>query len=555
MASVGIDLGTTNSVIARLEGGRPVPIVIDGSPIVPSVVLFDGERIVIGKEALNLELLHPERTVRSVKRRMGSDHSFAVGDRMITPEQVSSEILRALKEGAERAMGEPVHDVVITVPAYFDDAQRRATLRAGELAGLHVLRLLNEPTSASLCYEQVGAARAQASENVLVYDLGGGTFDVSILEVFEGVREVRATAGNTRLGGDDFDDALVALFVEELRTRDGVDARDDVRALARLRRAAEQVKIRLSSETRTQAREEFLMTVGERAIHLDLVVTRRQFELRIKKMVESTIALVRKALDDAGMSASDLSRILLVGGSTRIPLVRSRLEEEFRVPVHEEVDVDLAVGLGAAVQSAILGGEAVDRILVDVTAHSLGIRVLGGHDDEDLERPDTFAPVLRRNTVLPSCRVEEFYTMCDGQTALDVDVFQGEQTRVSGNTPVGSFVCALEPRPAGSPVSVEFSYDLNGIITVSVSQPGCATKRTVAMSVADAAAPGPSPVEKKAIALLARLSGDDHAQLEALLGRLRAGLGDSAATAAIEDELLDFFSDVEDLESSNEDLP
>jgi molecular chaperone DnaK len=301
------------------------------------------------------------------------------------------------------------------------------------------------------------------------------------------------------------------------------------------------------------------MTVGERAIHLDLEVTRRQFEQRIGKMVDSTILLAQKALDDAGLTSRDLSRILLVGGSTRIPLVRQRLEEAFAASVHEEVDVDLAVGLGAAVQSALLGGEPVDRILVDVSAHSLGIRVVGRHDD-GFGPPDTFAPVLRRNTVLPSRRTEEFYTMEDDQPLLDVEVFQGESTRVSGNTPVGSFPCDLEARPAGSPVNVEFSYDLNGVVTVSVSQPGGKTKRTVAMSLADGASGASghadreitSAVERKAVELLARVSVETKAALNTLLTKLRATT-DADLRAEVEDELLDFFVDFDDESGASDD--
>jgi molecular chaperone DnaK len=545
MASIGIDLGTTNSVVARLENGRAVPILIDGSPIVPSIVLFDGERVIVGREARNLELLHPERTVRSVKRRMGTSFSYTIGGRTFLPEEISSEILRALKVGAEKAIGEPVSDVVVTVPAYFDDAQRRATLRAGELAGLNVLRLLNEPTSASLCYAQTGVADG-STQIVGIYDLGGGTFDVSVLEVFEGVREVRATTGNTALGGDDFDDKIVGMFLEDIKKRDGVDPREDPRAMARLRRVAEDTKIRLSTETRVHVREEFVTRSEGRAIHLDVEVTRRTFEGLIRSLLESTIELAKKAVLDAGLTGESLSRICLVGGSTRIPLVRSLLDEAFGVPVHEEIDADLAVGLGASIQAAMLRGEKVDRVLVDVAAHTLGIRVIGEEDDEFGE-PDTFAPILRRNTVLPAVRTEEFYTATDRQEQIDVEVFQGEAARVSENTPVGSFLCPLEPRPSHSPLNVEFAYDLNGVVKATVSQPGSSTSKTVALSVADAGRATQADdipaalVEKKAEKLLESMPAAERGALEELLARFRSARG--ATRTEAEEALLDFFVD------------
>ena len=549
MKSIGIDLGTTNSVLSYLEAGRPVALPVGGSPIVPSVVLVDGERVIVGREARNLELLHPETTIRSVKRRMGTAYSYSIGEKTLSPEQVSAEILRALAREAERALGEPIHEVVITVPAYFDDAQRRATLRAGELASLQVLRLLNEPTSASLCYGAVGAVGRDEPELVLVYDLGGGTFDVSVLEVFGDVREVRATAGNTRLGGDDFDDKLVAEFVEQLKREHAVDPREDPRAMARLRRIAEQTKIALSTEVRIDVREEFVAEAFGRAVHLELELTRRHLEGLIRPMLDSTMVLTERALRDAGVTREQLSAVCLVGGSTRIPLVRALLEEHLGAPVHEEVDPDLAVGLGASVQAAMLRGEPVDRVLVDVAAHSLGIRVIGSNDDWENE-PDTFAPILKRNTVLPSSRAEEFYTCAHEQETLLVEVFQGESVRVSENAPVGSFRCPLEPKPANSPVRVEFAYDLNGIVRVTVSQPGVEAAKTVALRVADAGQRNEqgievpaSAIERRAEQLLGALGPDQQKDLRMLLETFRAARG--AARAQAEEALLDFFADQE----------
>ena len=555
MAAFGIDLGTTNSSISWLQDGKPAPILVDGHPIMPSVVMYDEDRVVVGREARNLELQRPDATIRSVKRRMGQDHCYQVAGRSVAPEDVSAEILRALKKGAEKATGRVVQDVVITVPAYFDDAQRRATLKAGELAGMNVLRLLNEPTSASLVYDHV-AASATGNEIVMVYDLGGGTFDVSIVEVVEGVREVRATAGNTHLGGDDFDDALVQLFIEELRQM-GASPKDDPRAMARLRRLAEDAKIRLSADTQVRVREEFLCSDDRgRPVQLDVTVTRRELERRIAPLLESTIALCRRAIDDARLSGESIGRICLVGGSTRIPKVRALLAEAFRVDVHEEIDPDLAVALGASVQAGMLTGASVERILVDVAAHSLGVRVLS---DLDLEReqPDTFAPVLRRNTVLPATRTEEYYTLMDNQEAVDVEVFQGEAPRCSQNARVGSFKFELRPAPEQSPVRVAFAYDLNGVVRISVSQPGTDNSKTVALSVPDAgtatqANAEQGALERKARSLLSMLQGDVRKELEAALERyVVAG---AAERQVAEEALLDLLLDIEDVERDDDEL-
>jgi molecular chaperone DnaK len=560
---VGIDLGTTNSVITYLRDGRPVPIAIDGDAIIPSVVYVDKDGgFRVGREARNLQLSEPERTVRSVKRKMGLDHRYAIDGREFSPAEISAAVLSALKVGAEKALGQPISDVIVTVPAYFDDAQRRATLQAGELAKLHVLRLLNEPTSASLVYDQVGEAKnAAEAELVVVYDLGGGTFDVSVLDVAGQIREVRSTNGNTALGGDDFDDRLLQVFLDHLKAKHAVDPREDARAMAKLRRLAEETKIQLSLATEVDVREEFLTSVSGKPIHLETTITRRQFEDLIRPLLESTIELSRKAIEDAKIDATQIGRVCLVGGSTRIPLVRALLEEAFGAPIHEDVDPDLAVGLGASIQAGLLRGAAVERILVDVSAHSLGMRVVGREDDWGKE-PDTFAPVLKRNTVIPAQRAEEFYTMVDDQEKLEVEVFQGEAPRCSQNTRVGSFRFDLAPVPAHSPIKVEFAYDLNGVIRVEVSQPGKNNAKAVALKVADAgkkaqrtkkvpgarggAASRPeshespeSPIVRKARTLLPTLSGDEQRKMEELLAKLAAATEENRES--IEDALLDLF--------------
>jgi molecular chaperone DnaK len=554
MSTFGIDLGTTNSVISMLSEGRPMPVEVGGSAIVPSVVCFrDDGSIVVGREARNLELAFPERTVRSAKRRIGQDFTYDVAGRRVRPEEVSAEVLRALKAGAEAVTGQIVREVVITVPAYFDDAQRRATLRAGELAGLDVLRLLNEPTSAALVFDQVISAAGPDPEIVMVYDLGGGTFDVSVLEVFGGVREVRSTAGNTHLGGDDFDDKLVSFFLDLLRTRNGAEVRDDPRAMARLRRVAESTKIHLSADTEAAIAEEFIATSANRPVHLQTKVTRRQLEDLIRPLLESTVELARRVVADANLGSQALARVCLVGGSTRIPLCRELLEGAFGVDVREDVDPDLAVGLGAAVQAGLLKGEPIERVLVDVSAHSLGIRAMGRHDHEDDDGDyvaDTFVPIIRRNTVLPATRSEELYTAFDDQELIQVEVFQGELPHASKNTAVGTFKYELEPVPESSPVRFQLEYDLNGVVRVSVSQPGTKNAKTVALQVADsghkqsdAAERESSAIARKARAALPRLDGERRTRLEALLAQLTSSQGE--ARTEIEDAILDVLLDAD----------
>lgn len=554
-AVFGIDLGTTNSVIARLLGGVPQALQVGGSAIVPSVVMYaeDG-RVIVGREARNLALLHPERVVRSVKRHMGQTAPLEVAGQSRSPEQVSAEILRSLCAAAHAQTGEAVHDVVITVPAYFNDAQRRATLAAGELAGLRVLRLLNEPTAASLVYERAGAGESSDPELLLVYDLGGGTFDVSVLEVFEDVREVRATAGDTQLGGDDFDEVLLRMFVEQLEAPDP-QQQLDAGAMARLRSAAEATKIALSSELEVEVREEFIASAGAQPVHLELTVTRREFEDAIMDMLRATIELARRAVQDAKLGPDEqIGRICMVGGSTRIPLVRSLLAEAFAVDIHEEIDVDLAVGLGAAIQCGMLSGVSCARILVDVAAHSLGLRAIGEHDDPYLQdEPDTFVPVLHRNSALPADRTKELYTAVDEQERVEVDVYQGEAARCSENLSIGSFHLELEPAPRSTPVRFRFAYDLDGVVTVTASQAGVEGKhKTVAMRLPDATDAGMNPAAgvagdnaliRRARRLLETVEGQTRAQLLQLTAAWQAAAPDQRAN--IEDELLDLFLEQE----------
>jgi molecular chaperone DnaK len=553
MSSWGIDLGTTNSVIARLVEGRPVAVSVGGGAVVPSVVSYESDRVVVGREARNLALLQPGRTVRSVKRQMGRTTSLTLEGREVTPEEVSAEILRTLARGAAEATGEEVREVVVTVPAWFDDAQRRATLEAGEKAGLKVLRLLNEPTAASLVFEQaLGLADAGEPEVVLVYDLGGGTFDVSVLEVFGGVREVRATAGNVHLGGDDFDERLVRRFLDLLAV-DGVDPREDARAMARLQRVAEETKIRLSTELVVEVREEFLTTHAGRPVHLSTTVTRADFEAIVRPQLESTMALAREAVEQARLVDQKLSKVLLVGGSTRIPLVRALLEEAFGVEVHAELDADLSVALGAAVQAGLLAGAKVDRILVDVSSHTLGIATLD--DVSEVINDKLYAPVLPRLSVLPARQSRRFFTLRDAQDRVDVRVYQGEQRDVTDNRYLGMLRFDLVPVPEGSPVDVTFSYDLDGVVHVSAVQPGKGEPRSVALKLDAEAAPPPvgddevrvskATLERRLRELAGQVAGDRKAaaRVEKLIEELLKVEGEVSET--LEERILEAIDDLE----------
>ncbi len=493
----GIDLGTTNSCLAVMEPEGPRVIEIEGGPVVPSVVSFDRrrEQLVVGQRARNRMVLEPESTVRSIKRRMGLAETFQLGPRQLAPEEVAAEILRYLKQQGEAAEAQEIRRAVVTVPAYFEDAQRRATIRAGELAGLEVVRILNEPTAAALIYDRLevrspddaagrrtGGRRAaetgEEAERILVYDLGGGTFDVSVVEISHQLNEVRSSCGDNHLGGDDFDQRIVEHFLGLIRDRHDRDLSGDPRVLARLGAAAEMAKIDLSSNPFSRVIEEALAprrgTSG--VVHLDLELERATFEDLIRDDLDGTLAEVNRALDEARLTAGEIDRVVLVGGSTLIPRVREMLVERFDCPVEHAVDPALCVALGAAVQGAILGGEVFDHILVDVTAHSLGVKTIDNlMEDLDLPRPfkaDYFSTIIRRNTQIPVTRSEVYYTMVDNQKRISVEVYQGEQPRCSQNTLIGNFLFELEPVPANSPVVEELSYDTDGIIRVRVHQKG-----------------------------------------------------------------------------------
>ena len=479
----GIDLGTTNSVVALLQGGIPRPVNIEeGQAIVPSVVSFDpeGGRVYFGAQALNRYVAFPAHTVKSVKRLMGRTTPVQVGEVAYLPEEISAMLLKHLAAEATRVLGQTVRRVVITVPAYFDDAQRRATVRAGELAGLEVLRIINEPTAAAFVYESPAADAGE--EIILVYDLGGGTFDVSIVLLRGDIKEVLASCGDTVLGGDDFDERLKDHFLRHLQHTTGIDLGHDFVVQVRLKEVAERVKITLSSQPFVTVNEVAVAVIDGEPLNLALEVARADFEAMTADLVEKTRRKVEEALTEARVSAGDIDRIVLVGGSTRMPAVQDMLADLFDQPMEHAVDPDLCVALGAAVQAGIIAGEPLRHILIDVAAHSLGTRTVDVVDPVTGEA-DYFSTIIRRNTRIPVTRSEVYYTVAANQKLVEVEVFQGESPSCSENTLIDSFRFDLKPAPAGSPVTLEYSYDLQGIVRVTVSQKGFENSRTVAVEL------------------------------------------------------------------------
>ena len=479
----GIDLGTTNSVVALLQGGLPRPVNIEeGQAIVPSVVSFDpeGGRVYFGAQALNRYVAFPAHTVKSVKRLMGRTTPVQVGEVAYLPEEISAMLLKHLAAEATRVLGQTVRRVVITVPAYFDDAQRRATVRAGELAGLEVLRIINEPTAAAFVYESPAADAGE--EIILVYDLGGGTFDVSIVLLRGDIKEVLASCGDTVLGGDDFDERLKDHFLRHLQHTTGIDLGHDFVVQVRLKEVAERVKIALSSQPYVTVNEVAVAVIDGEPLNLALEVARADFEAMTADLVEKTRRKVEEALAEARVSAGDIDRIVLVGGSTRMPAVQDMLADLFDQPMEHAVDPDLCVALGAAVQAGIIAGEPLRHILIDVAAHSLGTRTVDVVDPVTGEA-DYFSTIIRRNTRIPATRSEVYYTVAANQKLVEVEVFQGESPSCSENTLIDSFRFDLKPAPAGSPVTLEYSYDLQGIVRVTVSQKGFENSRTVAVEL------------------------------------------------------------------------
>ncbi|GAK55173.1 chaperone protein dnaK [Candidatus Vecturithrix granuli] len=476
---VGIDLGTTNSVVALIQDGVPKLTPVKGKHLLPSVVGISlNNELLVGAAARNQWVVAPERTIRSIKRKMGSPEPVTMAGKTYSPQEISAFILRAIKEAVEYELGTPVEKAVITVPAYFNEVQREATMEAGRIAGFTVERIINEPTAAALVYGY-GAKEAQHLQ-IMVYDLGGGTFDVSIIELHEGIVDVVATAGDNLLGGDDFDELLANMLADEFAKEYEIDLRTDHQAWARLLRAAEDAKIELSDVQYTEVKLEYL-TKGEkgRPLHLTREVRREEFEDLIEGLLDRTIDAIDKALKDAKLEAEDIDRVLFVGGSTRIPAVWNLVRERMGQDPHTEINPDEAVALGAAVQAGIIAKEDIDAILVDVTPLSLGIEVANVSITGQVTG-DIFEPLIHRNTTIPVHKSKEFQTLYPGQEAIHIKVYQGEHNTASQNTLLGDFMVeGLKPNPQWhglTKVTVNFQIDVNGILEVTVTERGTRTR-------------------------------------------------------------------------------
>ena len=469
---IGIDLGTTNSCVSVMEGGEATVIPnAEGHRTTPSVVAFSktGERMV-GQVAKRQAVTNPDRTISSIKREMGSDYKVEIDGKKYTPQEISAMILQKLKADAEAYLGEPVTEAVITVPAYFTDAQRQATKDAGKIAGLDVKRIINEPTAAALAY----GLDKETDQKIMVYDLGGGTFDVSVLEIGDGVIEVLATAGNNRLGGDDFDQCITNYLVEEFKKSDGIDLSGDRVAMQRLKEAAEKAKIELSGVTTTNINLPYITADATGPKHLDVTLTRAKFNELTAHLVEKTAGPVRQAMSDAGITASDLTKVLLVGGSSRVPAVQEMVKKLTGKEGFKGINPDECVADGAAIQGGVLGGDVAGVVLLDVTPLSLGIETLGG----------VFTKLIERNTTIPTKKSQVFSTAADNQTSVEVHVLQGEREMAADNKTLGKFqLTGIAPAPRGVPqIEVTFDIDANGIVNVSAKDLGTGKEQHITIT-------------------------------------------------------------------------
>jgi molecular chaperone DnaK (HSP70) len=560
---VGIDLGTTNSEIAIWRNGRPEVLADEqGRLILPSVVgLSETGELLVGEEARNQFLLYPDRTIRSIKRRMGSEDRVRLGEREYTPQEISAMILSRLKDIAQLRLGRKISRAIITVPAFFSDAQRQATREAGEIAGLEVARIINEPTAAALVYE---AAQHQG-KRILVYDLGGGTFDVSVVRIEEGVVEVISSHGNNHLGGDDFDHKIVEHVLDHLKLKHDVDVSDRPKAMARILRSAEAAKKHLSDHPFARIEEEYLAEADGKPVNLDLELSRDEYEDMITPYIEETLGAIHIALESASLTSSQVDEILLVGGATRTPLIRQRLIEAFGRAPRGEVDPDLCVAMGAAIQGAAMTGAEVSAVLVDVTPYTFGTSALGELNGEIY--PYKYCPIIPKNTPIPVRRSEVFFTATDDQTDVDIRIYQGENPDALENIQLGEFrISGLSRAPAGNPVILDLALDRDGILQVSAREKKTGLERRITIdkamsrydraqldearerigalfedSTADAPDATLDALLAKASAKLDTAGAEDRAEIIDLIETIRdtRSSGDSAALAAARDQLQD----------------
>ena len=470
---IGIDLGTTNSAVAVMEGGEPTIIAnVEGNRTTPSIVAFtkNGERLV-GETAKRQAITNAARTITSIKREMGTDYKVKIDDKEYSPQEISAMILQKIKSDVESYLGETVTEAVITVPAYFTDSQRQATKDAGKIAGLDVKRIINEPTAAALAY---GMDKDTEQHKIMVFDLGGGTFDVSILEIGDGVFEVLATRGNNRLGGDDFDEVLMKYMISEFKKENGIDLSKDVTAMQRLKDAAEKAKKELSTTMTTNVNLPFITAVDGAPVHLNMDIKRAKFEELSSDLIDKTLVPVREALSDAGLTASEIDKVLLVGGSTRIPAVQEAVKKLIGKEPQKDINPDECVAIGAAIQGGVLTGEVKDLLLLDVTPLSLGIETMGG----------VMTRLIERNTTIPAKKSQIFSTAADGQTAVDIHVLQGEREFAHDNTTLGRFqLTGIPAAPRGIPqIEVTFDIDANGIVNVSAKDLGSGNEQKITIT-------------------------------------------------------------------------
>jgi molecular chaperone DnaK len=557
---VGIDLGTTNSAVAIVQNGQPRILPKGDQRIIPSVVGHSKQAgWLVGRPALNQYVLDPDNTVRSIKRKMGSDERIVLGGREFTPQQISAFILRELKTIAEENLGQPVNKAVITVPAYFTNQQRQATKEAGEIAGLEVVRIINEPTAAALAY----GLDHEEDQLALVYDLGGGTFDVSLVEMTGGVVEVRASHGNTHLGGDDFDQELAEHVGKLFYKQHPVPLKHNRVAMARLNRAAETAKIHLSDFPEAQVREEYLLEQNGKPLHLDTRVERPEFEELIEAYLEQTIESVDKVFEDAGLDVDDINRVLLVGGSTRIPAIWRLLSEYTGLEPDAEINPDEVVALGAAVQAAIIAGQPVDSILVDVTPYSLGIETAIRIGPGQII-PDIYSVLIHRNTTVPVTKEQIFQALHPNQTEVQVKVYQGEAPIASANTLLGDFLIeGMQPEKPGEPptVNVRFDFDVNGMLHVSAVDRGSGAQNRVSVQATQARlTPGEIAKAREQLAELDYFAEPDSEEIQAeideetqaLLNRAQALLDSGSLDEAQKTLLLELMEKIDEAETQAE---